>query len=106
MTKEEQAELTYQFLQKMHDLIIRKGDDYSNDDRLSVFRLTAEITGLSMEQVAYDKIVTKVLRIGNLLNKVSNFESLDDNLIDLANYCVLLSQIIKQNDTTRNQEKS
>jgi hypothetical protein len=46
------------------------------------------------------------LRIGNLLNKVSNFESLDDNLIDLANYCVLLSQIIKQNDTTRNQEKS
>jgi len=44
-------------------------------------------------------IATKVARLGVLLNsdKKPNNESIEDSVLDLANYSVLLSMIINEN---------
>lgn len=97
MTKEEQIEHIRLFTDRMKGLLESKGNDYSNDDRLSVFKLTAVLCHTTPEKVVLDKIITKVMRLSNLLSKGQpNHESIDDTIIDLVNYAVLLDQIIKE----------
>ena len=86
-------------VEQMHKILISKGGDYANEDRLSNFKLAGSIIGLTPEMNCLSLIATKVARLGVLLNsaKAPNNESIDDSIIDLANYAVLLSMIIKDN---------
>lgn len=85
------------FITQMREIMLKKGNDYSNTDRLSNFKLGGAIIGLSAEMQALALISTKVARLGNLLQtqREPNYESLRDTLIDLANYAILLDMIVE-----------
>lgn len=99
MTREEQIEHLSAFQAAQEFLMTRKGDDYANEDRLSNFKLAGAIVGLTPEMVALTMISVKVARLGVLLKgKVPNNESVRDSIIDLANYSVLMDQILSEYD--------
>lgn len=102
MTQEEQIKHFEVITTQMKETLFKKGNDYSNKDRLSNFKLAGAICGLKAEQNCLSLIATKVARLGVLLNsdKEPNNESVQDSVLDLANYSILLSMILKS--TTSN----
>ena len=80
----------------MKEILFKKGNDYANTDRLSNFKLAGAICGLTAERNCLTLIATKVARLGVLLNTENkpNNESIQDSIVDLANYSVLLSMIM------------
>ena len=99
MTLAEQKQLFQKISFTMEEILTNKGNDYANADRLSNFKLAAELCGISPEINCLSLISTKVARLGVLLNNDSIFnESVEDSIIDLANYSVLLYMIIKENE--------
>jgi len=95
MTKQEQQEFFDQYINKMRDVLLNKGDDYANADRLSNFKLAGLIAGGNAKTNCLNLIATKVARLGVLLNsndKPKN-ESVSDSILDLANYSMLLAMI-------------
>lgn len=97
MTQEEQVKHFEVITTQMKEILFKKGNDYANIDRLSNFKLAGGICGLKAEQNCLSLIATKVARLGVLLNsdKDPNNESIQDSVLDLANYSVLLSMILK-----------
>lgn len=95
MTLAEQQEHFQDLTKRMSDTMLKKGNDYANEDRLSNFKLAAQIVGITPEQVVLTMIAIKAIRLGNLLQpgKVPNFESIEDNLLDHANYSALLDML-------------
>lgn len=99
MTREKQEAHFDAFVQKQREVLLRKGNDYSkgDEDRLSNFKLAGSICGLTPEQNCLSLIATKVARLGVLLGgKIPNNESIQDSVLDLANYSVLLDMIISE----------
>lgn len=102
MTISEQKAYFEKTTKKMSDIMLRKGNDYANEDRLSNFKLAGAIVGTGAEINCLNLIATKVARLGVLLNqqnKKPNNESIDDTLVDLANYSILLSMLIHERST-------
>lgn len=104
MNQEEQIKHFEALTAQMKEILFKKGNDYANTDRLSNFKLAGSICGLKAEQNCLSLIATKVARLGVLLNsdKTPNNESIQDSVLDLANYSILLSMILtdkKQNKT-------
>jgi hypothetical protein len=97
MTKEQQEKHFNEMTEQMRTILLSKGDDYANTDRLSNFKLAGSISGLNAELNCLSLISTKVARLGVLLNsdKTPNNESVLDSVLDLANYSILLSMILK-----------
>lgn len=100
MTIDEQVEHFNAFIAKMADTMLNKGNDYANEDRLSNFKLAGNITGIGAKANCLSLIATKVARLGVLLKSESTprYESIQDSVMDLACYAVLLSQIIEDED--------
>lgn len=98
MTEQDQIKHFELFTNQMKEIIFKKGNDYANVDRLSNFKLAGAICGLKAEQNCLSLIATKVARLGVLLNsdKAPNNESVQDSVLDLANYSILLSMILKE----------
>lgn len=97
MTRTEQEKHFEEFIAKMRTILFAKGDDYANADRLSNFKLSGAICGMTPQQQCLSLIATKVARLGVLVgstDKPKN-ESIEDSITDLANYAVLLSMIQK-----------
>ena len=96
MTKEKQIELFNEITEKMRNTLLNKGDDYANTDRLSNFKLAGGIAGGNAKINCLNSIATKVARLGVLLNSkdAPKNESIDDSVLDLANYAILLSMIL------------
>ena len=95
MTKQEQQEFFDEYVNKMREVLLNKGDDYANADRLSNFKLAGLIAGGNAKTNCLNLIATKVARLGVLLNsndKPKN-ESVSDSILDLANYAMLLAMI-------------
>jgi hypothetical protein len=95
MTKQEQQEFFDEYVNKMRDVLLNKGDDYANRDRLSNFKLAGLIAGGNAKINCLNLIATKVARLGVLINsndKPKN-ESISDSIMDLANYALLLAMI-------------
>jgi hypothetical protein len=82
---------------KMKAIMLSKGNDYANEDRLSNFKLAGAICGLTPKQNCLSLIATKVARLGVLLSEKSkpNNESIEDSLVDMANYTLLLIMILE-----------
>jgi len=100
MTQEEQVKHFEELTTQMKNILFKKGNDYANQDRLSNFKLAGSICGLKAEQNCLSLIATKVARLGVLLgsNKEPNNESIQDSILDLANYSILLSMILKDSE--------
>lgn len=96
MNLEQQEQYFEKMVSEMRSMLFKKGNDYStNFDRLSNFKLAGSICGLTPELNALSLIATKVARLGVLLKSElkPNNESIQDSILDLANYSVLLSMI-------------
>lgn len=98
MTLEQQQQHFERMINKMAEIMMSKGDDYANNDRLSNFKLAGAISGISAEVNCLSLIATKVARLGNLLNSKEkpNNESIRDSVLDLANYAILLDMILSE----------
>jgi hypothetical protein len=96
MTQQEQEKHFEEITNKMKQILFKKCNDYANQDKLSNFKFAGTICGLSAELNCLSLIATKVARLGVLLNsdKYPYNESINDSVIDLANYAVLLSMIM------------
>ena len=96
MTLEEQQAHFDKLVKQMEDILLKKGNDYANADRLSNFKLAGAVCQITPEQQCLSLIATKVARLGILLKsgKQPNNESINDSVIDLINYGVLLSMIL------------
>jgi len=99
MTKKEQMAHFGYMTGEMKKTLFSKGDDYANEDRLSNFKLAGAIAGGDARTNCLNLIATKVARLGVLINtdQEPNNESIEDSVLDLANYSVLLSMIINEN---------
>lgn len=96
MVLKDQQNFFKNFVANMESVMFRKGSDYSNTDRLSNFKYAGSICGLTAEQNCLSLIATKVARLGVLLDPQAgepNNESVDDSILDLANYAILLGMI-------------
>ena len=100
MTLDQQKQAFAAMVAKMEATLFKKGNDYANTDRLSNFKLAGAIAGGSAETNCLNMIATKVARLGVLLNSSGqpNNESIEDSILDLANYAVLLHMIICEED--------
>ena len=69
----------------------KRGDYASEDDPFLNFTQVADLTGLSTDEVFLVWLTTKLVRLGQLVggDKEPNNESIDDSIIDLANYAAL-----------------
>lgn len=95
MTKQQQEAAFDNIIAEMRKVMIEKGDDYANEDRLSNFKLSGGICGISPELNCLSLIATKVARLGVLLQgKEPKNESIKDSVLDLSNYSLLLNMII------------
>jgi len=97
MNQTQQESHFNEITEKMRAIMLSKGNDYANEDRLSNFKLAGSICGLTPEQNCLSLIATKVARLGVLLksNKEANNESIEDSLVDMANYTLLLIMLLK-----------
>lgn len=101
MTQQEQEKYFEEITTKMKVILLKKGNDYANTDRLSNFKLAGSICGSTAEQNCLSLIATKVARLGVLLNsdKSPDNESVQDSVLDLANYSILLSMILADKES-------
>jgi hypothetical protein len=79
-------------LDQMRSIHDRKVADYaSTQNPYSNFEMSAEVAGVPVETVFRVLIGVKLARLAELLNnaKTPNNESIDDSIIDLANYAAL-----------------
>lgn len=93
MTHPELRKFAEAQFKKALDIMTRKNADYSagDEDALRNFK-TAALVNLDPKHILLANIVNKVSRAGNLLSKEAAVaeEKIDDTLIDLVNYAVLL----------------
>ena len=98
MTYQQQIDHFDAFVETMRETMLKKGNDYAQekgDDRLSNFKFAGQICGITPMQQCLALVATKVARLGTLLSKEGspNNESIQDSVLDLANYAVLLSML-------------
>lgn len=80
---------------KMRQIMLKKGNDYSADDRLSNFKQVGFVCGTNAEIACLHLIATKVSRLNVLLSseKKPDNESIEDSVLDLTIYGILLHMI-------------
>jgi hypothetical protein len=97
----------YELFEVIKKNMIGKGNDYANADRLSNFKLSGAIIGITPEQQCLSLIATKVARLGNLFKKQHinpNNESIKDSTLDLICYGILLDMIITEKQVSGQPE--
>ena len=75
----------------MQEIATRKAEDYAEVDNVfSNFEFTADIAGVDVDTVFMVMLGTKMARLRELHSGgAPNFESIEDTLMDLANYAAL-----------------
>lgn len=105
MNKKEQEEYLDKTFQKMKSVLVNKSSDYAGDnidtDKLKNFKVAGNICGISPELNCLSLIATKVARLGVLLNsdKSPVNESIQDSVLDLSNYALLLGMLLEDKNS-------
>lgn len=96
MTKNRLLQELNEFQAIMREILISKGSDYSNNDVLSNFKLSGMLSNQDGSKVALNQINIKITRLNNLIfnSKEIKHESIEDSIIDLANYLFLFKCLI------------
>jgi hypothetical protein len=110
MNKQEYLEYHRSCCDKMMDITTRKNHDYAgfSDDAYSNFTVVENCGIASTEQGFLTRMMDKISRINSFVKQgVLNVkdESIEDTLIDLANYSILMAGYIKskKNEETRKE---
>lgn len=102
MTQQEQEKYFGALISELKHILFSKGGDYSTEsDRLSNFKYAGSICGVTSQLNCLNLIATKVARLGVLLNSKSepNNESIQDSVLHLINYGILLSMLLEEKKT-------
>lgn len=101
MNLEDQQKTFEVITDNLKQILFKKGNDYSNSDRLSSFKLSGAICNNSAELNCLNLIATKVSRLGNLLSskQTPNNESIEDSILDGMNYFFLLYCLLQEKKT-------
>ena len=95
MTKEQQQAHFQKVVDKCAKIMLSKGDDYAGSDRLSNFKDVGQVCGTSGRVACLHLIATKVARLSQLFTgKIPNNESIEDSILDLINYGILLDMLV------------
>lgn len=98
MNKEELIEFHLDFCNRMHEIMVNKNSDYSGEKPFFNFQSTEILGVTTTEQGFLTRMLDKYNRINNLVktgvNKVKD-EKIEDTLMDLANYSILMAAYIK-----------
>jgi hypothetical protein len=81
------------------EIMRAKNADYSgNVDDLKNFRLSAETANISIQQGILVRLMDKMARIGNLLQKDPEVksESINDTISDAVNYLAILNYSLEK----------
>jgi hypothetical protein len=101
LTVEDRDRYIEELFNEQKKVLSSKGSDYAGADLLSNFRLAGMIVNQTSDHPdainCLNLIGTKVARLGQLLNSGKNAhnESVQDSVVDLANYSALLYLILK-----------
>lgn len=100
MNLEQQREAIQAFTKKMIETVEKKGNDYANQDRLSNFKNVGNFFDDTPQRICFEEMVKKMYRLKELVlsDKIPNNESIQDSLIDLANYSFLLCCILDEKE--------
>lgn len=88
------------YLKKIKDLVIKKSKDYSNEEDAYInFKISSQIANIRIEQTFLVFLSTKIARLKELLvnKKKPNNESIQDTLMDIAVYSLLLAIYLDRN---------
>lgn len=100
MTNKDFLEFHRECIEKMHSICAAKNADYTSDSGDAFFNFSrVEMLGIaSVEQGFLTRMLDKFCRLISFSRKkhleVQN-ESVEDTLLDLANYCILFAGFIK-----------
>ena len=89
-------------LNRCLQLLASKNSDYSEtQDAFSNFKLAAQIAGISSEQTLLSLLGMKFARLQQLTGKGKQpkHESIEDTLVDIINYTLLLRGILQERTT-------
>ena len=84
------------------ELIKIKNADYAGSaNSFKNFDIAGDICNISSEKGILIRMSDKIIRIGNLLDKKAQVkdETIEDTLLDLANYSYILMAKIKENNS-------
>jgi anti-sigma28 factor (negative regulator of flagellin synthesis) len=102
MTNKEWVELHKELTDKMREITIRKNADYATSgDAFSNFKLVQQFGVASAEQGFFTRMTDKMSRIASFIEKGElqvKDESVEDTLLDLANYSLLLIGYLRNVD--------
>jgi hypothetical protein len=96
MNREVQERAFDSITARMKEILMRKGDDYSNgEDRLSCFKKGGSLAGVTAENQCLSLLTNKVVRLSELLNSDTEpqNETINDTLDDLGNFVILCQMI-------------
>jgi len=100
MTSKEYLDYHNTMVKRMTDIVAKKNADYTgnNDDAFANFKQVEDLGIASAEQGFLTRMTDKLSRINTFVKKgvysVTD-ESVEDTLLDLANYAILMSGYIK-----------
>ncbi len=96
-TQSQQTQHLEKLVDKVRQTMLRKGNDYSNDDRLFNFKSAGFITDQNAALCCLTLIAIKITRLTSLLRagKTPNNESIKDTSLDLVCYSILLDMILE-----------
>lgn len=91
MTQEQQTKLFEMIVDKMRGTMLRKGNDYATEDRLSNFKQTGYIVNMHPAKSTLALAAVKISRMASLLDsgKQPENEAIEDTARDLCCYAVL-----------------
>ena len=97
MNAADQEKFFKSFTDAMGNILLKKRNDYAKEDVLSNFKEVGHILNMPPEKVALTLMGVKISRLGTLLQGgiVAQNESVQDSVMDLANYCFLLASLIE-----------
>lgn len=104
MNQKEFIENIENFYKKGVDIIRKKNTDYAVDhDPFKNFRF-AEMVGVSVKRGILVRMSDKLARLSNLIDReaVVKDETIEDSLIDLCNYGLILLVYLKDENAKRN----
>lgn len=110
MNKEKYMKFHKDFTDTMLEITKAKNADYTgvSEDPFANFRVVEEVGICSVEQGFLTRMMDKFKRITSFVQKgilEVQDEKVEDTLMDLANYCILMAGYIKSEKTETTQHK-
>lgn len=106
MNQQEWVELHKTLTSRMHEITAKKNADYADKgDAFSNFKLVEEFGVCSAEQGMYARMTDKMSRLASFIKNGElqvKDESVEDTLLDLANYSLLMIGLIRSRGGDKN----